>query len=429
MMLYSGFFQAIKKRAGIDFYQHPSTRAMLDGYVRFSSSMVRFPETTTRNPAGEPTLPVWGDSNYGPHFTVPAMFAPHYASTDPAFSKRLMWIWRRAGSPIQRGWHFDMIFPMLADPALADAPQKLGSEFTDKFGYVLMRSGFNTPDETALYMRGGQRGVLHPRSDLSSIDLFSHGIPLALGSQSGPYGEGIEWNGSQQSNNVVVLGGNSRDRREASGKIDAWSTSQQVDYAVADCSRMASKWVKEADSFYWRRHLLLVKQRDYLVVWDEISSPMASEWFLHTTAEELVWGKSRITSRTAYNADLDIHVLSPTAALVPNEMEGRFGSSMEAPKQPGVFKGKSDPYPFHKLKYFSLPAKSCEHFITVLHPRKPDGAPLKATLVSASTEKILLNIELNGRKDQVILSTNGAAYQRSASPTLQIPMRIAPVGK
>ena len=80
MMLYSGFFQALKRRAGIDFYQHPNTKAMLDWYVRFSSPLVRFPETTTKNPAGEPTLPVWGDSNYGPHFTVPAMFAPHYAS-------------------------------------------------------------------------------------------------------------------------------------------------------------------------------------------------------------------------------------------------------------------------------------------------------------------------------------------------------------
>ena len=238
-----------------------------------------------------------------------------------------------------------------------------------------------------------------------------------------PMRDGIEWNRSQQSNNVVVFGGKSRDRREASGKIDAWFTSPQVDYAVADCSRPSSKWVKEPDSFFWRRHVLLVKQPDYLVVWDEISSPMASEWFLHTTAEKFVWEKNRITSHTAYNADLDIHVLSPAGPLVPNEMEGRFGSSMEDPKQPGIFKGKSDPYPFHKLKYFSLPAKSGEHFITVLHPRKPDGAPLKATLVSASREKIILSIALNGRKDTVTLTTTGASYQRDATPALTIPMK------
>ena len=425
MMLYSGFFQVLQRRTGVDFYQHPNTKALLDWYVRFSSPMVRFPETTVRNPAGEPTLPVWGDSNYGPHFTVPAMFAPHYAASDPAFAKRLMWMWRRAGSPFQHGWQFELIFPMLADPALPDAPQTLGSEFCKKFGYVLMRSGFNTPDETVVYMRGGQRGILHPRSDLGSIDLFSQGIPLALGSQSGPYGDGIEWNRSQQSNNVVVFGGKSRDRREGSGKIDAWFTSPQADYAVADCSRPAGRVVKEPDSFCWRRHLLLMKNPDYLVVWDEISSPQPSEWFLHTTAEKLIWGKDRITSHTAYNADLDIHVLSPPGPLVPNEKEGRFGDWMPTDPKPH----KEDPYPFTKLKYFSLPAKPGEHFITVLHPRKPDGAPLSVTLVSASREQITLSITLDGRKDLVTLSKSGASYQHGDSPELKIPMQTNPTGE
>ena len=429
MMLYSGFFQALQRRTGVDFYRHPNTKALLDWYVRFSSPMVRFPETTARNPAGEPTLPVWGDSNYGPHFTVLAMFAPHYAASDPAFSRRLMWMWRRAGSPFQYGWQFDMIFPLLADPALPDAPQTLGSEFCKKFGYVLMRSGFNTADETVVYMRGGQRGVLHPRSDLGSIDLFSQGIPLALGSQSGPYGDGIEWNRSQQSNNEVVFGGKSRDRREASGRIDAWFTSPQADYAVADCSRPAGRFVKEPDSFFWRRHLLLMKNPDYLVVWDEISSPQPSEWFLHTTAEKMIWGKNRITSHTAYNADLDIHVLSPAGPLVPNEKEGRAGSAMPDPQKPGTFKGKEDPYPFNTLKYFSLSARPGEHFITVLHPRKPDGAPLTATLISASQEKITLSIALDGRKDLVTLSRSGASCQRGDSPELKIPMRTHPAGE
>ena len=414
MLLYSGFFQALQRRAGIDFYQHRNTKALLDWYVRFSSSLVRLPGTTARNPAGEPTLPVWGDSNYGPHFTVPAMFAPHYVASDPAFSKRLMWMWRRAGSPFQHGWQFDLIFPILADPSLPDAPQILGSDFCKKFGYVLLRSAFNTPYETVVYMRGGQRGILHPRSDLGSIDLFSQGIPLALGSESGPYGEGIEWNRSQISNNDVVFGGKSRDRRECSGKIDAFYTGPQADYAVADCSRPTSKYVKQPESFHWRRHLLLVKRPDYLVVWDEISSPMASEWFLHTTAEKFDWQKGLVTCHTAYNADLDVHVLSPAGALVPNEKEGRFGQ----------IHGKADPYPFTTLKYFSIPARPDEHFITVLHPRKPDDVSFKAGLVSASKDTIRLQITLDGRTDLVTLGADGASYQRANSSAMIVPMRI-----
>ena len=234
LLLFSTLFEAIQRRTGVDFYQDPNTKALLDWYIRFSSPLVRFPETTKVNPAGEPTLPVWGDSNYGPHFQVCALFAPHYAKTAPAFAKRLMWMWRRAGCPAIGGWNFSLYSPMMIEPDLPDAPQTLGSDFCRKFGYVLMRSGFNTPDETAVYMRGGERGISHLRADLGSIDLFSQGIPLALGSQSGPYGPGIEWNRSQISNNDVVFGNMPRDGRECSGKIDAWFTSPQVDYAVAD---------------------------------------------------------------------------------------------------------------------------------------------------------------------------------------------------
>ena len=424
MMLFGPLFETLQRRTGVDFYQDPNTKALLDWYVRFSSPLVRFPETTKSNPAGEPTLPVWGDSNYGPAFTVPAMFAPHYATTDPAFSKRLMWMWRRAGSPFQHGWQFDLMFTMLADPSLPDEPQTLGSELCRKFGYVLLRSGFNTPDETVVYMRGGQHGVTHHRSDLGSIDFFSQGIPLAVGSESGPYGDGIEWNRSQQSNNELVFGGKSRDRGECNGKIDAFFTSPQVDYAVADCSRPRGRFVKPTESFHWRRHLLLVKNPDYLVVWDEIASPMPSEYFLHTTAEKLIWGKNLITAHTAYHADLDIHVLAPSNPLVPNEKEGRFGAVMEDPKHPGKITGKSDPYPFNTLKYFSIPAKPGEDFITILHPRKPDAAPLTATLVSSSKEGVTLKITSGGKPDMVKLGVHGGSFQRETSPVLTIPMQI-----
>ena len=424
MLLYSNFLPALQRRTGIDFYSHPNMKALLDWYVRFSSPLVRLPGTTSHNPAGEPTLPVWGDSNYGPYFQVCAMYAPHYAESDPDFSKRLMWMWRRAGSPFQHGWQFDMTFPLQVDPMLPDAPQILGSDFCRRFGYVLMRSGFNTPDETVVYMRGGERGVLHPRSDLGSIDLFSQGIPLALGSESGPYGEGIEWNRSQISNNDVVFGGKSRDRRESSGHMDAWFTCPEVDYAVADCSRPVSRWVKAGESFHWRRHLLLVKNPDYLVIWDEISSPMTSEWYLHTTGEKLIWGKDLITSKTAYNADLDIHVLLPADPLVPNEKEGRFGSSMEDPKHPGSHVGKADPYPFDTLKYFSIPAKPDQDFLTVLHPRKPDGAPITTTLISSSEEKITLKVTHGTSTDLITLGIDGAIFQRDEAPAISIPMAI-----
>ncbi|MEI6712293.1 MAG: hypothetical protein WCO60_00970 [Verrucomicrobiota bacterium] len=423
MLLFSTLFEALQRRTGVDFYQDPNTKALLDWYVRFSSPLVRFPSTSKLNPAGEPTLPVWGDSSYGPEFQACALFAPHYAKTDPEFSKRLMWMWRRAGSPPIVGWNFGLYSPMMIDPGLPDVSQILGSDLSRKMGLVLLRSRFDSPDETMVFMRGGEQGATHKRADLASIDFFSQGIPLALGSQSGPYGPGIEWNRDQVSNNDVVFGGKSRDPRECAGKIDAFFSSLQVDYAVADCSRPTSRFVKREESFHWRRHLLLVKNPDYLVVWDEISSPMASEWYLHTTGEKLIWGRNLVTSKTAYNADLDIHVLEPSDPLIPNEKEGRFGSAMENPKHADEYTGKEDPYPFKTLKYFHISAKADQDFLTVLHPRKPDGSPVTSTLLSSSKEKVSLKVTHGDSTDQISVGKDGATFQRDTAPVIIIPMK------
>ncbi len=131
-----------------------------------------------------------------------------------------------------------------------------------------------------------------------------------------------------------------RGRGESGGKIDAFQTGPRADYAVADCSRPAGRVVPVAESFHWRRHLLLVKQPDYLVIWDEVSSPQPAEWFLHTTAEKLIWDKNRVVAHTAYDADLEVLALSPARPLVPNENEGRFGATMPDPKNPGKVTGK-----------------------------------------------------------------------------------------
>ncbi len=420
MLLYSGWFNALKRRTGIDFYKDPHTKQLLDWYVRFSSSMVRFPDTTKEDPRGQPTLPAWGDSNYGPLFEVCAMFAPAYAESDPAFSKRLMWMWRRAGSPYQHGWHFDTCYPLMVDPALPDEPQTLGSAFCREPGYVLMRSGFDTPDETVLTLRGGVAGA-HRRNDCGSIDLFSQGIPLALGAQSGPYHDPeIWWNRSPEANNDVAFVGKKGLQTESAGTPKAFFSSDTVDYYATECARPENRFVKAGDAFKWVRHVLLVKHPDYVVVWDQCTSPMASKYFLHTTASKFEWGTDIITSHTDYGADLDIHVLLPPGPLVPNEKEGPFGSWFYADPP----HGKEDPYPFLQLKYITLDAAPNADFLTVLHPRKSNAPALTATLLSSSKEKVVIQIVLEDHTDVVTLEQGGASFQRTGSPLIILPMRI-----
>lgn len=416
MRILIGGFVALKRRTDIDFFQAPAVKGLLDWYVRFSSPLVRFPEAIKINPAGVPTMPVWGDSSFGNNaFSSLAVYAPQYAKTDPELAQRLMWMWRRAGSPIAGGSHFSTTFPMLADPTLPDAPQTLASDFCRTFGFVSLRAGFNTPDETWVTMRGGHQATGHGRMDLGSFDFFSHGIPLALGSMSGPYDPSIVWNQSQESNDDVVFKARSRQGggREQSGRLEAFFTSPQIDYAVADCSRPLDRWVKPEDVFHWCRHLLLVKNPDYLVIWDEISATMPADWYLHTTGEKLIWSKHLITSKTAYNADLDIHVLSPSEPLVPNEKAGRFGTG-----NPKYL------YPFTTLKYFNIPAKAGQDFLTVLHPRKPDGTPITTTLVASDKDMVSIKATHGNSTDRITLGKNGATFQRDTNPVITIPLAI-----
>ena len=425
LRIFCPLFQAILRRTDINLFANPNLKPLLDWYVRFSSPLVRFPECSKRNPLGEPTTPVWGDSNYSTEiFATLPLYALHYTIGDPDFSKRLMWMWRRAGSPVPYGSICGTFFPMLADPTLPDAPQTIGSELSKRMGLISLRSNFDTPQETWVFVRGGSQGITHKRSDLGSIDLFSRGVPLVLGSQSGPYGSGIEWNRSQVSNNCVVFGGKSRERSECNGRVDAFFTSAAADYAVIDCSRAEGRRVPAAESFHWRRHLLLVKNPDYLVMWDEISSSQNSEWFLHTTAENFKWSDGSVTGHTAYDADLDVHVLLPARPLAPNEREGRFGSAMPDAKTPGKFKGKCDPYPFATLKYFSIPADAGESFLTLIHPRKPDEEGLLPELLSSSSQGVYLKVKRGSLTDVINLSKTGGSLEREGQPPIELPLKI-----
>ena len=431
LMLFSTLFEAIQRRTGVDFYQDPNTKALLDWYVRFSSPLVRFPETSKRNPKGEPTTPVWGDSNYGPMFQACAIFAPHYATNDPTFSKRLMWMWRRAGSKYQIGWQFNLIFPMLVDPSLPDAPQTLGAAFSKRPGYVALRSGFDTPEETWVTMRGGAARN-HKRDDLGSIDIFSHGIPLACGAQSGPYQEPeLLWNRWRGANNSVGFVSTDTNvspsknpyvdipglQSVSSGTPLAFFSSPTVDYTVTDGSRLRGK-----ETFKWVRHLVLVKDPAYLLVWDQCDSTMAAKWFLHTTAAEFLWEENAVTSKTAYGVDLDIHVLSPATPLTPNVKEGPFGGWKYADTRNA--NKPSGPYPFRMLKYFVLDAAPNTDFVTVLQPRKADAPKLTTKLVSQSKSQIVVSVTIADRTDLITLTPKGGTYQRGDAKPVDLPMTV-----
>lgn len=435
LLLFVGWFKALKRRAGIDFFQDPVVRQLVDWPVRFSSGLVRLPEIVKDHPNGQPTTPAWGDSNYtADTFTLCAMYAPEYIRTHPEFARRLMWMWRRAGSPYQHGWQFDTIFPFLVDPSIPDTPQVLGSAFSRAPGYTLLRSGFDRRDETTVTMRSGEAHN-HRRNDLGSIDLFSCGIPLACGAQSGPYHEPeLEWNRWVGANNAVAFVGNSSQdagpanpyvdipglQSNPSGKPLAFFSSPTVDYTVMSTSNPQRDPLQPGSNFHWVRHVVLLKQPDYLVVWDQCRSEMASKWFLHTTAERYEWKQDRVIAHTAYNVDLDIHVLGRQSPLNSQAKEGPFGGWFyDNPPH-----GKTDPYPFLKLKYITLDASPNQDYVTVWHPRPATEDALSATLASSTDDQIEVQVLVAGRVDQISLSSRGGTYHRGSDSPIALPMTL-----
>jgi hypothetical protein len=431
LMLWSGWLAALKNRTGVDFFSSPDLKQLADWQVRFSSPLVRFPEMLKKDPQGAPCNPAWGDSDYDNAFPLCAMYGSMFAKNDPELSKRLLWMWRRAGSKYQYGWQFNLIFPMLVDPSLPDAPQTLGAAFSKRPGYTALRSGFDTPEETWVTMRSGVARN-HKRDDLGSIDIFSHGIPLACGAQSGPYQEPeLLWNRWRGANNSV--GFVSADTNVSSSKnpyVDipglqsvssgtplAFFSSPSVDYAAMDGSRLRGK-----ETFKWVRHLVLVKDPAYLLVWDQCDSTMAAKWFLHTTAAEFLWEQNAVTSKTAYGVDLDIQVLSPATPLTPNVKEGPFGGWKYADTRNA--NKPSGPYPFRMLKYFVLDAAPNTDFVTVLQPRKSDAPKLTTKLVSQSKSQIVVSVTIAERTDLITLTPKGGTYQRGDAKPVDLPMTV-----
>ena len=345
------------------------------------------------------------------------MFAPAYAQSDPAFSKRLMWMWRRAGSPYQHGSAFRHVLPAHGGSRASRPGAESCSALCREPGYVLMRSGFDTPDETVLTIRGGVTGS-HRRAIAAPLISLATASARARGLR--PRRPEISWDRPPELNNDVAFVGAKQLQTDPSATPKAFFTSATVDYFVTECARPESRFVKAEDAFKWIRHVLLAKQPDYVVVWDQCTSPMPSEYFLHTTASKIEWDKNKITSHTDYGADLDIHVLLPKVPLVPNEKEGPFGSWFYADPP----RGKEDPYPFLTLKYITLDAAPNADFVTVLDPRKSNEPALTATLLFASKEKVVIQTVLADHTDVVTLGQDAGSFQRQGSEPVLLPMKV-----
>lgn len=399
------FFHVLERRTGVSLFPHPQYKAMLDWFVRFQTPLDKVAGATLGRPDGVALLPGIGDASWtNVSFGVAAMFAPHYAQTDPRLAARIMWTWQRAGRPFD-GDSVEWA-RVLIDPTLRAEPQVLGSDSSPGKGYVMMRSGFNTPEEIWFLLRcGNATRAGHDNADWNAFNLYAYGVPLALDSASGAYSDPRHkaWHDKAVAHNTVVFGERSQERKD--GRVLQWSSRAEVDYSVSDASVPAG-----VDKFI--RHVLFVKP-SYFVIWDEIAATESSRWMLHTPATKFEWAEHRVRCLTPWTAALDVDVIWPRTPLKPGTEKGKYSDWKEGQIQ-------RDPHPFQYQDYFGIPNEAGRDFLIVLHPCKP-GDPGLAVRDVGQPGRPALEIEHEGRTDRIDLRPDGAEVRLGDRPTLRLP--------
>lgn len=405
------FFHVLERRTGVNMFSHPQYQALLDWPTRFQTPLDKTAGSTLGHPEGVALLPGIGDSSWVTHsFGVAALFASHYAQSDPRLAARIMWTWQRAGRP----WDGDSVewARVLIDPTIPPAPQTLGSDSSPGKGYVVMRSGFDTPEEIWFLLRCGNaaRAPSHDHADWNAFNLYAYGAPLALDSASGAYSDPRHkaWHQKAVAHNTVAFG--ERTQAHEDGNILAWITRPELDYSVTDASAAAG--VKK-----FIRHVLFVKP-SYFVIWDEIVANEPATWMLHTPATKFEWSEHAVRCLTPWNSNLDVQVVWPQTSLKPKTERGKYSDWKEDQKQ-------RDPHPFQYQDYFGIPNAPGRDFLVVLHPAKPNAPALKLRDVG-SVGRPALEISDGARADRVELRADGAEVRIGTDEPIRLRGTAAP---
>jgi hypothetical protein len=331
---------------------------------------------------------------------------------DPAFARRMQWMWQEQGKPDWMAFSETVLNPALP----AEAP-KLESKNFPGFGAIL-RSGFPAKDEAWVAFRAGANIEHYNHGDQNSFMFYAKGAPLVIqfGSQYTPYFRGAWYFnrvsiGHQEVKNGMFGG---TEFASAAGNTDypatmvGFNSLGAVDAAV---SRHATdrqgllpddKNVPMPPNFpmdpypipmhTWLRTMALVKSFTpagtddpsgplYLVIRDTIDSakPLPSEWNIWTLADKIDLDGNLAHCRGLYGVDLDVYMAEPAAPKwFTREDTSKF---LAGPSQEYWQKTNPGKPWVETLKNLRASAAPGGDFLAILFPRKAgEPAPAFETL-------------------------------------------------
>ncbi len=192
-----------------------------------------------------------GDAEWENQWASPmAWGAKAYETSDPDFAGRLMWGWKRAGSPLllEMSPGDPLACFLFVDSRIAAKDQPAMKSEVLASGSAVLRCGVGTDDEgylLATFATSRGKGG-HPHMDRGAFTLYAFRTPLAVHPGVGAYDQSRKsWYVASKSQNLVQFNGKNVGDN---GKVDAWFDDGDVAYLDMNLTASAPGRVSPATS-------------------------------------------------------------------------------------------------------------------------------------------------------------------------------------
>jgi hypothetical protein len=364
--------------------------------------------------------------------------ATAFGEVNQELSQRLMQAWEEGGK-VQSGFHGTTVLKI--DERLPSAPQDLRSATFPGY-YSVLRHGFGTPEESAMWVLNGNWYNDHRHDDGGSTVLYALGAPLSIdwGSMYSPQAAGAYLHSLVLPETAIGRAWDA-DKVPLGTGVSPWKTQQQEAFEAFQYSTRSVSSFTSANGTKWTRTARMLAadpQNPVIVLEDSFSGPDAlapKVWSMNLMAQGEVetpqgmeippmrlwssaadgskelpsagpvqmlaagWNRYRLTGQWKIDWDLYTYSDQPQEALL-----GNWSHDWHPNAEQGQFRAASN-RTFRERQNF-LRRRSSSTFTTLIHPfAKESGPDLKVS------NDDLDQITITGANMSVTISQTRCAYQ------------------